>query len=157
LVNEWKKELVRRKIPHTEDLDIIGLLVDNTTVGEWNIQGLPTDELSTQNGIIVTKGTRFPLLIDPQTQAKSWIKNREEKNKLIVTTLSHKYFRQHVDDAISQGRPLLIEDVEESLDPTLDNILEKNLIKAGRGFKVIFGDKEIDWSEGFYLYEIAKS
>jgi dynein heavy chain len=156
LISDWKTELSKRKIPHTEDLDIIGLLVDNTTVGEWNIQGLPTDELSTQNGIIVTKGTRFPLLIDPQTQAKVWIKNREEKNKLLVTTLGHKYFRQHVEDCVSQGRPLLIEDVEETLDPTIDNILEKNLIKAGRGWKVIFGDKEIDWQDGFYLYITTK-
>ena len=156
LITSWKTELAKRKIPHTEDLDIIGLLVDNTTVGEWNIQGLPTDELSTQNGIIVTKGTRFPLLIDPQTQAKVWIKNREEKNKLILTTLTHKYFRQHIEDAISQGRPLLIEDVEETLDPTLDNILERNLIKAGRGWKVVFGDKEIDWQDGFYLYITTK-
>ncbi|KAJ3097005.1 Dynein heavy chain 5, axonemal [Phlyctochytrium planicorne] len=156
LLTDWKKELVRRKIPHTEDLDIIGLLVDNTTVGEWNIQGLPTDELSTQNGIIVTKGTRYPLLIDPQTQAKAWIKNREGNNKLQVTSLTNKYFRQHVDDCVSQGRPLLIEDVEEALDPTLDNILEKNLIKAGRSYKVVFGDKEIDFCEGFSLFITTK-
>ncbi len=156
LIADWKKGLVQRRIPHTEELDIIGLLVENTTVGEWNIQGLPTDELSTQNGIIVTKGTRFPLLIDPQTQGKVWIKNREEANKLQVTTLNHKYFRQHVEDCVSQGRPLLIEDVEETLDPTLDNILEKNLIKAGRGFKVVFGDKEIDWQDGFYLFVTTK-
>ncbi|RKO94376.1 dynein heavy chain and region D6 of dynein motor-domain-containing protein [Blyttiomyces helicus] len=156
LLVDWKRELGKRKIPHTEDLDIIGLLVDNTTVGEWNIQGLPTDELSTQNGIIVTKGTRYPLLIDPQNQAKVWIKNREEKNKLQITSLGNKYFRQHVDDCISQGRPLLIEDVEEALDPTLDNILEKNLIKAGRSFKILFGDKEIDWCDGFYLYLTTK-
>ncbi|KAJ1563094.1 Dynein heavy chain 5, axonemal [Cladochytrium tenue] len=156
ILGDWKKELVRRKIPHTNDLDIIGLLVDNTTVGEWNIQGLPTDELSTQNGIIVTKGTRYPLLIDPQTQAKAWIKNREANNKLQVTSLTHKYFRQHIEDCVSQGRPLLIEDVEEALDPTLDNILEKNLIKAGRSFKVLFGDKEIDFSDGFSVFITTK-
>lgn len=156
LLQDWKKELAKRKIPHSEELDIIGLFVENTTVGEWNIQGLPTDELSTQNGIIVTKGTRFPLLIDPQTQAKAWIKNKEEKNKLLVTSLTHKYFRQHIEDCVSQGRPILIEDVEETLDPTLDNILEKNLIKAGRSYKVVFGDKEIDWSDGFYAYITTK-
>ncbi|KAI8924469.1 dynein heavy chain and region D6 of dynein motor-domain-containing protein, partial [Entophlyctis helioformis] len=156
MLQDWRKELARRKIPHTDDLDIIGLLVDNTTVGEWNIQGLPTDELSIQNGIIVTKGTRFPLLIDPQNQARVWIKNREEQNKLQVTTLTHKYFRQHIEDCVSQGRPLLIEDVEETLDPTMDNILERNLIKAGRSFKVVFGDKEIDWSDNFYLFITTK-
>ena len=156
LISDWKKDLVKRKIPCTEDLDLIGLLVDNTTIGEWNIQGLPTDELSTQNGIIVTNGTRFPLLIDPQGQAKSWIRNREEQNKLQVTSLSNKYFRQHVEDCVSQGRPLMIEDVEETLDPTLDNILEKNLIKSGRSFKVIYGDKEIDYSDAFTLYITTK-
>jgi len=156
MLADWKKELLRRKIPFTEELDISAMLADATTIGEWNIQGLPTDELSTQNGIIVTRGTRYPLLIDPQNQAKAWIKNREENNKLVLTSLTNKYFRQHVEDAVSQGRPMLIEDVEESLDPTLDNILEKNWIKSGRGFKVIFGDKELDIAEGFTIYITTK-
>jgi dynein heavy chain len=39
LINDWKKDLSSRGIPLSQDLDIISLLVDNTTIGEWNIQG----------------------------------------------------------------------------------------------------------------------
>jgi dynein heavy chain len=85
LSDGWGKELLQRGIPFTKNLNLTSMLVDNTTIGEWNLQGLPNDELSVQNGIIVTKATRYPLLMDPQGQGKSWIKNREKDNELQVT------------------------------------------------------------------------
>jgi dynein heavy chain len=40
-------------------------LVDAATIGEWALEGLPSDDLSVQNGIMVTKSSRYPLMIDP--------------------------------------------------------------------------------------------
>ncbi|EHB05914.1 Dynein heavy chain 8, axonemal [Heterocephalus glaber] len=156
LKDQWEVEMKARRIPFTENLNLISMLVDPPTIGEWGLQGLPGDDLSIQNGIIVTKATRYPLLIDPQAQGKTWIKSKEKENDLQVTTLNHKYFRTHLEDSLSLGRPMLIEDIREELDPALDNVLEKNFIKSGTTFKVKVGDKEYDVMDTFKLYITTK-
>jgi dynein heavy chain len=40
-------------------LQVAKFLVDDSEVGEWVLQGLPTDELSVQNGIMVTRASRY--------------------------------------------------------------------------------------------------
>lgn len=152
----WLSELKAREIPFTSTINVVDRLTDIATIGEWNLQGLPNDELSVQNGIIVTQAGRYPLLIDPQSQGNAWLKQKEKDNNLIVSSLTHKYFRNHLEDAIQQGRPLLIEDVDEELDPCMDNVLEKNYIVVGNSLNVKVGDKEIDIHEDFRLFITTK-
>lgn len=156
LLKFWMQILKDKKIPYTTSVNIISMLVDNATISEWTLQGLPNDELSVQNALIVTKSSSYPLLIDPQGQGKIWIKTKEDQNELQTTSLNHKYFRTHLEDSLSLGRPLLIEDVGVELDPVIDNVLEKNFIKSGSIEKVLVGDKECDVMPGFMIYITTK-
>ncbi|KAL6445584.1 hypothetical protein ACFW04_000844 [Cataglyphis niger] len=156
LQRKWFAFIQDRKIPISVTINIVNILADTALIGEWSLQGLPTDELSVQNGIIVTKASRYPLLIDPQLQGKTWIKNKEMNFNLQITWFTHKYFRNHLEDSVSLGQPLLIQDVGEELDPVLDNLLEKNFIKMGSSLKVKLGDKEVDVSRDFRLYITTK-
>ncbi|CAH8577937.1 unnamed protein product [Schistosoma turkestanicum] len=156
LCQSWQRLLSQYNIPGSTIVNLISMLTRPTQLGEWKIQGLPSDELSVQNGIIVDQASRYPLLIDPQGQGKAWIKSREQQHNLIITTLWNKYFRQHLEDALSAGRPLLIEDIGEDLDPAMNDVLEKNFIKQGSIFKVKVADKEIDVLPSFRLYITTK-
>merc|ERR1719409_615391 len=91
--NEFYQDCVKTGVPVTEGLRITTFLVDQGTIGDWTLEGLPTDELSVQNGIMVTRSQKWPLMIDPQSQGLGWIKSREEKNQLKVTNLLEKRFR----------------------------------------------------------------
>merc|ERR1712079_721390 len=137
LFAKWEKLLKKKNLPFTENLDVINLLINENDASEWELQGLPSDNLSLENATIATRAKSYPLLMDPQGQGKNWIIAKESKNDLQVTNLNHKYFKTHLEDSLSLGRTLLIEDVGEELDPVLDNLLEKNFVKQGKLLKVM--------------------
>ena len=156
LTDIWKKTLVAREIPFTQSLNVIQMLAETSQIAEWTLHGLPSDDHSIQNATIVLRSSYYPLLIDPQGQGNSWIKSKELKHELQITSLNHKYFRNHLEDSLSLGRPLLIEDVGEELDPALENLLNKNFIRTGTALKVMIGDKDCDVTAGFQLYVTTK-
>ena len=76
------------------------------------MEGLPTDALSVQNGILVTRSSRTPLLIDPQGQGLKWLLSRETKRReaaglaigpLRAVTLSTPRMREGLEFALSEG------------------------------------------------------
>jgi len=143
-------------VPVTEGLRVSTFLVDQGTIGDWTLEGLPTDELSIQNGIMVTRSQKWPLMIDPQSQGLGWIKSREGKNSLKITNLLEKRFRNVLEDAMAFGNPLMIENVIEDIDPVLDPVFNKEIQRKGRSLIIQLSDKECEYSEAFSLFLCSK-
>lgn len=106
-------------------LRLINVLADPYDIRMWNTCGLPRDKISTENAILVTQAGRWPLMIDPQEQANRWIRQMEINNNLKVIKLTDSNFMRILESAIRIGMPVLLEEVGETLDPTLGPILLK--------------------------------
>ena len=76
-------------------------------------------------GIIITRTSKYSLLVDPQGQGLQWLRAREEPNGVKVSKFSDRFFADHLRDQLRDGRPLLIENCTEDIDPMLDPVLEK--------------------------------
>lgn len=70
LVLSWIEACKASAIPVSSDCSLRGTLASPVEVRDWNIWGLPTDDVSVDNGILVTRGKRWPLMIDPQGQVR---------------------------------------------------------------------------------------
>lgn len=86
MYKDWKDNILKLKIPLSDPYKLEDLLTNDVEISRWTSEGLPPDELSIQNGILTTRCSRFPLCIDPQEQAINWIRKREAKNNLKVST-----------------------------------------------------------------------
>ena len=79
-------------IPTAEKYSLQNTLAEPVVVREWGLQGLPSDDFSVENGLLVNKSKRWPLCIDPQSQANKWIKNMERSNNLTIVKLTDNNF-----------------------------------------------------------------
>ena len=152
----WMPDIELKKIPLTLPYDLSKQLVSGATKQQWVSEGLPADKLSVQNGILTTVASRFPLCIDPQEQAVSWIKRKHKDDQLIVKTFNDGDFIKHMELAITYGRPFLFEKVENYIDPVIDPILEKLTYQQSGQTYIKLGDKAIEWDVNFVLYMTSK-
>lgn len=106
-------------------------LVGHTSAAEqvrdWRLWGLPADDVSVDNGILVSKGKRWPLMIDPQGQANAWVRNMEGRAGLKLVKLNQANFLRLIEGAVRLGQPVLVEDVGETIDPALEPLLLKQV------------------------------
>lgn len=151
LVANWKITVESEKIPYTLKFEFSEFLAGQALAMEWQMNGLPTDKFSFENGVFVTKGLRWALNIDPQTQANNWIKKMCGDALVIADFKDNNYIRK-IESGIMLGKQVLLQDVEQELDPMLDNVLNKSLIWIGKRAVVKLGGNDIEYHKNFKLY-----
>jgi dynein heavy chain len=149
--NTWTGDLTDRKIPMTEGTDPLSMLTDDGNNAKMISEGLPSDRISIENGSIITNCKRWPLIIDPQTQGIKWLRQKEADN-LCVIQLTQKKWLKNIESAISLGQSVIIENLGNEIDATLDPVLSRAIYKKGRNLCLKLAGEEVDYDVAFQLY-----
>ena len=131
LIDKWKSIIVGKDIAVTDNIDIVHTLTTEADILKMKAEGLPSDPFSTENAVIITQCTRYPLIIDPQMQAIAWLKNRQNKKTLVQ--YKQPKWDQIIGEAISTGEDIIIEDVDQEIDPLLAPIMGKQTTNKDKG------------------------
>uniref|UniRef100_A0A803T0M9 Dynein axonemal heavy chain 12 n=1 Tax=Anolis carolinensis TaxID=28377 RepID=A0A803T0M9_ANOCA len=152
----WSKLCKEKNIPCSETFSLSKTLGDPIKIRAWNIAGLPTDQFSIDNGVIVNNSRRWPLMIDPQGQANKWIKNSEKENRLSVIKFTDTDYMRTLENCIQFGTPLLLENVGEEIDPSLEPLLLRQTFKQGGMDCIRLGETIIEYSSDFKFFITTK-
>eukprot|EP00760_Papus_ankaliazontas_P001566 PhM_4_TR10512/c1_g1_i1/m.53321/K10408/DNAH; dynein heavy chain, axonemal len=158
LLDEIIEDAKTNHLPMNPSFSLVRFMVSEQQITEWQLQGLPADDHSTQNAIIVTTSPKAPMLIDPQGQGQYWVQKTYAADGLVTTqmnlsdTKSTNAFYDVLRAQMREGKPMLIERMGASIDSSLDNILEKRILRTGRSTTVVINDQPQDYCHTFRLY-----
>lgn len=153
---EWMTAVRGNDILVSENYSLENILGEQIVIRKWVINGLPSDSFSKENGIMIEKAGRYPLLIDPQTQANKWIKNNEMENNLKVVKQTDSDFVRTLENSVQFGWVILIENVSENLDTILEPILMKQTFKHSGTWSIKIGENIVEFHKSFRLYLTTK-
>lgn len=95
------------------------------------------------------KTNNWPLLIDPQLVGNKFIKSMFKDN-LVVVNLKQTDINNKIIQSLMAGQVLLIENIQNQLDNSINGILELNKEYGNKTINIF--DKEIHIQSGFQLF-----
>ncbi|SCP04556.1 dynein heavy chain, putative [Plasmodium ovale] len=131
----------------------LDLLINEEALSKLSKQGLTLNSVCIENNIILENSEKFPIIIDPQMESLKWLINnqKEKSKKLIITDINDQMFLKKIEESISFGYSVIIENADEYIDNTLYNIISKNIIKRKNNYYININDKELIFHPSFYI------
>ena len=134
-----------------ESFDLRKFLSTESEQLVWKGEGLPSDDLSMENALVILQCQQCPFLVDPSQRATEWLKNHLKESRLEVINQQDSNFTTALELAVRFGKTLIIQEVD-GVEPLLFPLLRKDLVSQGPRFVVQLGDKTIDYNESFRLF-----
>lgn len=147
-VEKWHQYCSTQTIPCSQQFSLRKILGNEIEIQRWSIDGLCIDDFSIENIIIMNNSWRRCLFIDPQRQANKWIKRSKTSHRLNIVKLRQNDYFDVLMKCMQTGIPLLVEDIQETIDIILDPIMKR---KIGRNIK-FNENRKSDVVDGFDLY-----
>ncbi|CAD2218708.1 Dynein heavy chain, N-terminal region 2/Hydrolytic ATP binding site of dynein motor region/AAA domain (dynein-related subfamily)/Dynein heavy chain AAA lid domain/P-loop containing dynein motor region/AAA+ lid domain/P-loop containing dynein motor region D4/Microtubule-binding stalk of dynein motor/ATP-binding dynein motor region containing protein, putative [Angomonas deanei] len=152
-----------------QEFSLVSILGDPVDTLNWQVNGLPTDDTSTENAIIATLSVaprRWPLFIDPQEQGLKWLMNQyqpsggDKSNPGVkVIKITESTWMRTLESQIRLGGTVIIDDVGEYLDPALEPLIARRIVAADGGSPQIQLTPQsgpIDYNPNFRLFMCTK-
>lgn len=152
---EWHSVLDGSQIQYRQGLSMTEYLSKPAERYSWLANGLPPDDLSMENTVILRRFIRYPLIIDPSGQATEFILNLFADKKIVKTSFSDSGFVKQLESALRFGTALLVQDVEE-MDTILNNVLNQETHRSGGRILITVGEQEIDFSPTFVIFLVTR-
>ena len=159
LTEQWRLKLDFEKIKRSVNVNLREVMEDKLQTRKWNIYHLPNDNLSIENGIIMFRTRRWPLMIDPQNQASIFLKkygySTRDTSFQIVKASDPKMIDQVI-SGVKFGYWILLDNLGLSLDTSLEPVLLQQKVKVRNYWEIRIGDKVIPYNDDFKLFMITK-
>ncbi|KAJ8599349.1 hypothetical protein CTAYLR_005359 [Chrysophaeum taylorii] len=147
-------------VPMSKDCNPLTTLTNDAEVATWQTMKLPADPVSTENGAIVERTTRWPLLIDPQLQGITWVKaqnSRDRDRALRVSRLGNKDLLRTLKTCLEGGFPMLVENMGESIEASIMPAVQRAKIRRGNRYFLVLGEDEVEYHANFRMMQRAVS
>jgi dynein heavy chain len=100
----------KRRLPVAQPFSLVSYLGDEQRLARWVLNGLPADDQSSTNVLIIGKCGKVPILVDPQEQAVRWLQatHRGAAVPLVIRKATSDDLQQQVELQMRAGGAFIV-------------------------------------------------
>ncbi|KAL2631405.1 hypothetical protein R1flu_016091 [Riccia fluitans] len=118
-ITEWQSGLQNIGLAYSRDFSLVTFYTTPQDIKAWAAAGLPTDDHSLENGIIVCNTSRPMLVLDPQKQVSRWICSIEDPANISMVDMNSPDVLEEAQSCSLTEKLLMVENVGNQTTPGL--------------------------------------